>query len=121
MRQSINESSPTIKQFNSLESAITFIAECVESNSAAALFDQTVSAKGQQLFKEADYFVASTFPSLKKQFQALDFRTRYKGLSFPENETMFKLGGHNKELGHIHIDFLKISDNWVIEKIWQCR
>jgi hypothetical protein len=112
-----------IKQFLSLESAIEFISECVESNSAAALFNQTMSAESQEekIFKEPDYFLKSTFPPLQQQFQIMDFRLRYKGRSFPENEKTFKLGGHDQELGHMHIDFLKHGDYWVIEKIWQCR
>ena len=119
----MSESSSAIKQFHSLESAIAFVSECVETDAAVALFNQTMSAKSQEkkFFKEPDYFVEATFPLLKKQFQVMDFRIRYKGHSFPENGKTFKLGGHDKELGHMHIDFLKIGDDWVIDKIWQCR
>jgi hypothetical protein len=119
----MSESTSTIKQFHSLESAIVFISECVESDSAVILFNSTVSSKSQekQFFNEPDYFVEATFPPLKKQFQVMDFRIRYKGYSFPEDGKSLKLGGHDKELGHMHIDFLKIGDDWVIDKIWQCR
>lgn len=119
----MGKSTSTIRQFLSLESAIAFISECVESDSVVTLFNQTMSAENQdeKFFKQPDYFVKSTFPPLKKQFQVMDFRIRYKGHSFPENGKTFKLGGHDKELGHMHIDFLKRGDDWVIEKIWQCR
>ena len=119
----MSESNSAIKQFQSLESAIEFISECVEMDAAVALFNQTMYAESQEenFFKEPDYFVRSTFPPLKEQFQVMDFRIRYKGYSFPENGETFKLGGHDRELGHMHIDFLKSGDYWVIEKIWQCR
>ncbi|MCA6624241.1 MAG: hypothetical protein IM542_17060 [Pseudanabaena sp. M165S2SP1A06QC] len=119
----MSESNSSVKQFHSLESAIAFISECVETDSTVELFNQTMSSESQEekFFKEPDYFVKYTFPPLKKQFQVMDFRIRYKGHSFPENGKTFKLGGHDKELGHMHIDFLKRGDNWVIQKIWQCR
>ena len=112
-----------IKQFHSLESAIDFISECVESNSAIALFNQTMSSENQKadLLKETDHFIKYTFPQLQRQFQIMDFRIRYKNNSFPENEKFFEVGGHDKELGHIHIDFLKLEDSWIIKEIWQCR
>ena len=112
-----------VKQFHTLADAIAFISECVESHSALALFNQTLSVESQEekFFKEPDYFIKSTFPALQRQFQVMDFRIRYEGRSFPENMVTFKLRGHDKELGHMHIDFLKRGDDWVIEKIWQCR
>ncbi len=121
--KTMRNATSNVKQFNSLASAIDFISECVESNSAIALFNQTMSSENQKtgLLKETDYFIKYTFPQLQKQFQIMDFRIRYKNNSFPENENFFKVGGHNKELGHIHMDFLKFEDNWIIKEIWQCR
>ncbi len=40
---------------------------------------------------------------------------------FPCDCVEFKLGGHQSELGHIHIDFAKRDDSWVIKSIWMCR
>lgn len=114
---------PSIRQFQSLVSAINFISECVETTSAVILFNQTMASeirKGNSS-KEADYFIKYTFPQLQRQFEIMDFRIRYKNHSFPESENTFTVGGHDKELGHIHIDFLKHGDNWIIKEIWQCR
>ena len=45
----------------------------------------------------------------------------YAGWEFPVAAKSFKLGGHGKELGHIHIDFLKSRAGWEFERIWMCR
>jgi hypothetical protein len=45
----------------------------------------------------------------------------FEGREFSEDATTFKLGGHDKELGHCHIDFVKNGGLWLIVKIWQCR
>lgn len=47
--------------------------------------------------------------------------TIFKDRSFPKNAETLKLGGHDKELGHVHIDFLKIQNEWVLKDIWSCR
>lgn len=47
--------------------------------------------------------------------------TIFKDRSFPENSGSLKLGGHGKELGHVHIDFLKIQNEWILKDIWVCR
>ena len=119
----VSETTSTIKQFHSLAAAIAFISECVESNSALALFNQSVliERQSEQFVEHPDHFIEFTFPELQRQFQIMDFRIRYKDSSFPDNTEIFKLGGHDKELGHTHIDFLRRGDDWVIDKIWQCR
>ena len=45
----------------------------------------------------------------------------FEGREFPKDATTFKLGGHQKELGHCHIDFVKDGESWQITRIWQCR
>ena len=45
----------------------------------------------------------------------------FEGREFPKDATTFKLGGHKKELGHCHIDFVKDGESWQITRIWQCR
>ena len=119
----MSEATSNIKRFHTLADAIAFISECVETNSARVLFDQTVFAEQQaeKYVEHPDHFIKFTFPTLLHKFQEIDFRTRYKDTLFPIEAERFKLGGHDKELGHIHIDFLKRGDAWVIEKIWCCR
>jgi len=119
----MDETITNIKRFHTLADAIAFISECLETNSARVLFDQTVFAEMQaeKYVEHPDHFIKFTFPVLLYEFQKMDFRTRYKDTLFPIEAERFKLGGHDKELGHIHIDFLKRGDAWVIEKIWCCR
>lgn len=45
----------------------------------------------------------------------------FEGREFPKDTATFKLGGHKKELGHCHIDFVKEGGSWRIIRIWQCR
>lgn len=45
----------------------------------------------------------------------------YAGREFPTQEQQFKLGGHDKELGHIHIDFARTLSGWELQEIWMCR
>ncbi len=45
----------------------------------------------------------------------------FKGKVFPADKHIFKLGGHNKELGHCHIDFVKVKGGWQLARVWQCR
>jgi hypothetical protein len=117
-----NESSH-IRQFQSLAEAVNFIAECTASSSTIELFNQTVEAEKQveQYVERHEHFARWTFPPLRRQYEIMDFRIRYKDWAFPADAEKFKLGGHDKELGHMHIDFIKRDKGWVIEDIWQCR
>lgn len=45
----------------------------------------------------------------------------FKNRSFPEDKNQLKLGGHNRELGHIHIDFIRMDGHWYLDRIWMCR
>lgn len=47
--------------------------------------------------------------------------TIFEGRTFPKDATTFKLGGHMRELGHCHIDFVKEGGSWHLTRIWQCR
>jgi hypothetical protein len=119
----MGDSSSGIRQFQSLTEAVDFIAECTASDSATALFNQTVEAEtqGERPIEQTEYFTQRTFPVLRQQYQIMDFRIRYKDWAFPADTERFKLGGHDKELGHMHIDFIKRDNGWVIERIFQCR
>ena len=49
------------------------------------------------------------------------FSKLYAKRQFPEAATTFKLGGHQSELGHIHIDFIREGAAWKLKDIWNCR
>ncbi len=45
----------------------------------------------------------------------------FGGREFPKGSATFKLGGHFKELGCHHLDFVKKEGRWFLSRIWQCR
>lgn len=53
--------------------------------------------------------------------RAGSLRQLYEAVEFPPEGSTFKLGGHRKELGHVHIDFVKVGERWVLHEIWNCR
>jgi hypothetical protein len=119
----MSDTSSRIQEFQSLAEAVAFIAECTASNATLELFNQTIDAEKQaeKYIERPEFFAQWTFPALRKQYEIMDFRIRYQGWNFPTDIERFKLGGHDAELGHIHIDFIKRDKGWVIERIWQCR
>jgi hypothetical protein len=48
-------------------------------------------------------------------------RERYGHLEFPARGDTFKLGGHASELGHLHVDFVRVEGGWRLRDIWNCR
>jgi hypothetical protein len=67
------------------------------------------------------YFSEWLFPKLTERHRELDFRTRYQDWTVPEDSRTFTLGGHDKELGHIHINFSKRANGWVLNEISACK
>lgn len=49
------------------------------------------------------------------------FENLYGDQEFPRTRDEFKLGGHQSELGHVHIDFVKRDGAWTLKDIWNCR
>lgn len=119
--------------FDTLAQAVDFIAACIEADSAPVLFKRTVvSERSTRRFdlgdrivtmedSAGDDFARQVFPSLRQQHERMDLRVRYDGRCFPADAQRLKLGGHDSELGHIHIDFIRRDNGWVIERIWVCR
>ena len=58
---------------------------------------------------------------LEEKHEATPLPELYVGWEFPKTSREFKLGGHAKELGYIHIDFVKSRAGWELKKIWMCR
>ena len=59
--------------------------------------------------------------ALAEKHEELDLRKLYVNKEFPVDMDSFKLGGHAKELGHIHVDFIKLDEKWLLREIWMCR
>ena len=118
----MNGANKDIKYFCSLSEAVVFIAECIGNNSASELMAQLAHVgRPTTMIDYPAYFAQRIFPQLKQRHQEIDFRVRYKDQSFSVDDVRFKLGGHMKELGYIHIDFMKTDQGWVLDDIWECR
>lgn len=65
--------------------------------------------------------LAAVLKKLKDATRDQPLARIFADLEFPEVGDSYKLGGHDKELGHIHIDFEKHRGMWELSKIWECR
>jgi len=73
----------------------------------------------------SEYMRGVVFKSLQEIHAEVGLRSFYlersPPMAFPPDAQTFKLGGHDEELGHIHIDFRKAGDRWQLEAVWMCR
>lgn len=105
-----NEAPPS---FTNLQQAVQFISASLTTTNFVAIRHACVSPKG----KPKDHILLS----LKQKHKETPLPELYAKTSFPTNSPRFKLGGHMKELGSIHIDFQKEKDLWRLTSIWMCR
>lgn len=116
----------TRMDFDSLESAVSFISTRLEANDFDALLrqcepepdDPRAVELGLPTIRERGLMVLA---ELKRRHASRDLRSLYAGRKFPDGDTAFKLGGHDAELGHIHIDFARSVQGWRLRQIWMCR
>lgn len=105
--------------FKSLERALSFIESHLDNDNAAELFDACLESRASEFLRPL------IFERLREIHTEIGLRTLYLDcsppLSFPADAETFKLGGHDRELGHIHIDFKKVKSKWQLEAIWMCR
>jgi hypothetical protein len=122
-RLPVTETDADIKSFRALSQAIDFIAELIERNAASELMAQFAYIQHPQVAGPhySTSFTNHIFPQLQTYHHEINFRARYEGKRFPADETRYTLGGHMKELGCIHIDFIKKEQGWVLDSIWECR
>ena len=97
--------------FVDLAGAVQFLADALEANDDDALANASREALP----------VSWILEQLREQNATTPFVELYAGRVFPPSATVYKLGGHSKELGHIHIDFVGSEIGWEIERIWMCR
>ena len=111
------------RQFHDLSEGVAFIAECLESGSIAELHSDLELAEERLARRpdDLDYFSRFVFAQLCDIHRRTDLRELYRDRAFPEDSEHFKLGGHMKELGCIHIDFEKGHHGWALRDIWLCR
>ncbi len=100
-----------MRAFSNLAEAVKFLAQVVSLKDYEALAQACHEKLPQEWVLERlqDLQESTPLPEL------------YAGWEFPRDARQFKLGGHGKELGHIHIDFVKSKAGWEIQKVWMCR
>ena len=101
--------------FRSLREAVSFIADCLDADRPEKLFRACTNRHGSSPFEDA------VFRQLKERHGEQKLPRRYARRTFPRDKTKCKLGGHMKELGCLHIDFVKKNGAWRLERIWLCR
>jgi len=113
-------SAPALR-FQSLETAVDYICRQIEAGDATPLARIMSGIHRDDAYDYNRYFTHTVFPVLSARHQAGCLRALYKGQEFPEDATAYKLGGHDSELGYIHIDFVRQPDGWTLQRIWICR
>jgi hypothetical protein len=119
-----------------LSDAVDFIARALEAGECDDLLDACVGPStgieadvrllsgGDELsepMRDLRAYKLSEVHSLAERHRDRSLRTLYEGRTFPQHEDRFTLGGHGRELGYVHIDFLRSTSGWQLENIWMCR
>ncbi len=103
--------------FSSLEDAVRFIGECLESDDQDRL-SAACSGNGTG----GDPLTSLAYNWLRERHTASSLAELYGERSFPRSPGTFKLGGHDRELGHVHVDFASADGTqWWLGAIWMCR
>ena len=100
-----------MRTFDNLQAAVRFFAAALDNDD----LDGLAAASRQPLPEEW------VLERLREQHAATPLTRLYAGKRFPLFGRAFKLGGHDRELGHIHIDFVRAESGWELERIWMCR
>jgi hypothetical protein len=105
-------------EFDDLTTAMGFVIRCIEGDDAASLLKACRHRREVRPYLEPDKHV---FDQLKAQHAAKPYDELIAGLSFPADANEYKVGGHGKEFGHLHIDFEKVGDKWCLKHISLCK
>jgi hypothetical protein len=115
----VPQKQPRKPSFRSLDEALAFIEKRLEDDELDGLFGACREDR------ESDYMRGLILEHPRQINAEVGLRALYldcsRPMAFPQDAEAFKLGGHNKELGHIHIDFRKVGARWQLEAIWKCR
>jgi hypothetical protein len=108
--------------FTELSDAVDFIARALEVGDhgplAEACVTREVDAPGLPTRRE---YRLRAIELLLGVHREKPLRALYAGRAFPPQGSRFKLGGHARELGHLHVDFVREGPGWQLENIWLCR
>lgn len=105
--------------FNSLKQATTYLDKCLAAQDRAGLAALCIGGvKGKSYFAEDPVIFEILVEEWKRAGGS--FQNLYAQREFPKDAGEFKLGGHESELGNVHIDFVKQADGWRLKDIWVC-
>ncbi|MHA3775490.1 hypothetical protein ACXR0O_28565 [Verrucomicrobiota bacterium sgz303538] len=106
----------TPRQFKDLKEATAVLDQCLAAHSRQQLLKIVAQPDGN--FGRSP----ALFDSLTREWKRTGpFSVLYSSRKFPVVGSTFKLGGHDSELGHMHIDFKRTEAGWVLDDIWICR
>ena len=105
--------------FETLVDALSFIERCLSNGEQDRLFGACVESCASNSLCP-DIFEELLTVHVKRRLRSL-YLDRSPPIEFPPDSDNFKLGGHQSELGHIHIDFQRLGSSWRLNKIWMCR
>jgi len=113
----LNAAEPQPTTFKTLAAATDLLDRAIKTDDRKLLLG-AIPSSSTTVFSQQP----AVFEQLARERQRTgDLSKLYKDREFPAEEDTFKLGGHDKELGHIHIDFVRDGKTWKLRDIWQCR
>jgi len=112
---SYSEKSDAPPAFTNFTQAITFIDKCLDDNATNRFVTAFVEPRSHEQMR------INVFNNLKRYNQRNKLASLYPGREFPENDTLFGLGGHFKELGCVHIIFNQTNNVWILKDTFICR
>ena len=101
--------------FSELSDAVAFIVRCIDDNTPERFSEAFIEP---ERFPHA---YESKFDGLVEINKHTPLTALYEGKQFPVIDSSFTLGGHDKELGFIHIRFVKTNGVWHLSEIMECR
>ncbi len=104
-----NPSKPERMSFDSVATSLKWLSERLMNEDFAGIYQQT---------SKVDSMDSGYIQKLAKHTKLTAI---YKDSQFPKDRESFKLGGHTKEIGCMHIDYRLINKRWYLYRIWQCR
>lgn len=104
--------------FGDLKEAVLFISDCASKQDVSRLSGAVANGYG---ISTPEQRYGHLLDQLGRINQGTPLTQIYDGREFPEGADTMTLGGHNKELGHIHILFRKQDEGWVLWDLGMCR
>jgi hypothetical protein len=100
-----------MRSFTDLGEALRFLSAAVEGGNWGRLAEACREAVPPEWVLDR----------LRERNAATPLVRLYAGREFPADAQKFKLGGHGKKFGHIHIEFVRSDAGWELQRIWMCR